>query len=118
MTKKLTKLQREKRIQVLEKALQLIGGREGAKRWAQQVMAIDKSGKDVDATSKRAVRWCAAGALTKHGPVGEKIWSEINSALLNGRNTTLATVNDNEGRGAVLKLLRNYKKKLERARDE
>ncbi len=117
LTKKITKAQREKRIQVLEKALQLIGGRDGAQRWCQQVMARDKKGVAVDEDSKRAVRWCAAGALSKFGFHGTNVWGAINAELIK-KGSTLATLNDTEGRGAVLRVLRSYKRKLERARDE
>ena len=114
LTKKLTKVQRAARIRVLEKVLQLIGGRDGAKRWCQAAMAKDSRGESVDADDRKAVMWCAGGALTKFGATGDSVWSEINTKLISKGKTTLAILNDTAGRGAVLRVLRSYKRKLER----
>lgn len=99
------------KIKVVDTVLALIGGRDGVKRWCQKANALDAAGNSVDARDKVAVRWCAYGAFekaTKSVEVIEAIFCESRA-----ENRNLISINDREGRGAVLRFLRSYKKTLE-----
>lgn len=101
-----------RQIKVIDKVLALIGGRDGAKRWCKKATAQDVAGHWVDARDKRAVRWCVLGALEKVTSSSEIIRTVLSATGTTGTN--LITLNDTQGRRAVLKALRKYKKELQK----
>lgn len=97
-----------KKIKALDKTIALLSGPEGRKRWCKGDEALTKNGGFVDPKSHNAVRWCAIGAMRKYG-LADDTFDDIKNFA--GKYTS--TVNDFEGRGAVLRMLRRYKKHLE-----
>lgn len=105
----MSSLTKKEKIKILDKTLALLGGREGAKNWCKNALARDASGDQCEEKSKYAKRWCIAGTLCKFG--GFELWLEIDRKA--GRGKALSFINDEDGRGAALKVLRAYKKELE-----
>lgn len=94
------------KIKVLEKAIKLLSGREGAKRWCKGSMAVDKDGQPVDEGCKEAVKFCAVGAILRSQKNREdfSLWDDFDG---------LSITNDNKGRGAALRVMRKRLKELQ-----
>ncbi len=104
----------KQKIRELDRVLALLGGPDGAKRWCQGMNAQDKDGHTIKCESKKAVRFCAVGAL-RRTKAGRELYVEISCALCATPDQCISYINDEQGRGAVLRFLRSYKKKLEAA---
>lgn len=94
------------KIKVLEKAIALISGPEGKKRWCQGHFGEDKKGNRLSLRHHQPVRFCAAGAI---------LWSQTDkgdNSLWFEFNPSLTKINDTQGRGAALRAMRKHLKML------
>jgi hypothetical protein len=98
------------KYQVLSRARELIADK---KDWTQIVYARTKSGREVDAWDRRAVRFCAAGAIVH---ANYELTSRTPSDLADLGHTRIAgitisqlecieAINDRDGHAAVLRKL-------------
>lgn len=100
------------KIKIVDKLLEFFGGREGAKRWCFGGVAQDKDGNYTRERDKNAVRWCLVGGIRKLSK-SFTFEKDLSRFCYDKYDLLLGTYNDAKGRGAVLRLLRSYKKSLE-----
>jgi hypothetical protein len=76
------------------------------KRWGRGSFAQDATGIHVPAQSKRAVCWCALGALHKVAPGQENVWARIEAAALLqlAARGSVSFLNDNSSHEDVLRM--------------
>jgi hypothetical protein len=78
-------------------------------RWAARAYAQTIEGKSVQAEDKRAVRWCASGAIDKcygwNTPMQKEAWWKANTLARSRHTLPLSHVNDRLGYLAVKQLL-------------
>ena len=103
--------------QVILRALEIISD-EG--KWTEGALARDHHRRSCQATAPEAVRFCAIGALERAayellGEIAEPLFvTDLEKTVLNANgyaSLTLAQVNDQKGREAVIEL---FKKALAR----
>lgn len=98
---------------ILKRALKRVRNK---KRWTQGVIAEDEDGRWINPRSKRAVRWCASGAIRAEG---NSLLTARAEALLDSvaksmyKLLDIVAVNDTLGHEAILKV---YKEAIKRAR--
>lgn len=106
----------------IECTLDLFKGAAGKKRWTTHLWGRDASGAGVNPASKKACAWCLEGGIIKctDGPrtndytaprrIGQAVFDFLSE--VSGRHTSLHRINDQEGYDAVMKLLRDGKKAI------
>lgn len=102
-------------LEVLEKAIAFLSGKAGAKRWCKEALARNKDGVSCDIAAKdKPVKFCAIGAILKFQPKRSlmDLWFELDE-FVGLDEAGLSVVNDTKGRGAALRVMKSYKKKLE-----
>lgn len=78
--------------------------------WCKGVFALDRKGRQVESTSREAVRWCLAGALRASMPIEyeSEVWGALMATSLKmfpASEGKLVLINDSLGQAVVVEVV-------------